>query len=140
MTSTHPPTEHIHTLPQEKDADGRPDEVVAQEAWDNYRARNDSVVVDHFQGLYKSTLVCPQCNYRSVKFDPFMYLSLPLPSTKTCNVEVTVIHMDGSALPTQYAVKLPKNGTIGTVIALFWLWWRVVVLHSVCVMYVWYVW
>ena len=34
------------------------------------------------QGLYKSTLVCPQCSYSSVKFDPFMYLSLPLPESK----------------------------------------------------------
>ena len=34
---------------QEKDADGRPDEEVAQEAWQNYRKRNDSTIVDHFQ-------------------------------------------------------------------------------------------
>lgn len=34
---------------QEKDADGRPDEVVADEAWQNYRKRNDSSIVDHFQ-------------------------------------------------------------------------------------------
>lgn len=88
--------------------------MVAQEAWQSYRARNDSVVVDHFQGLYKSTLVCPQCSYRSVKFDPFMYLSLPLPTAKTCVVEVTVIHMDGSARPMLFAVRVAKNGTIGT--------------------------
>lgn len=37
---------------EEKDADGRPDEEVAAEAWENYRARNDSVIVDTFQGLY----------------------------------------------------------------------------------------
>ena len=34
---------------QEKDADGRPDEEVATEAWQNYRQRNDSTIVDHFQ-------------------------------------------------------------------------------------------
>ena len=34
---------------EEKDADGRPDKVVAAEAWENYRKRNDSVIVDHFQ-------------------------------------------------------------------------------------------
>lgn len=37
--------------PQEKDDDGRPDAALAQEAWANYRARNDSVIVDNFQGL-----------------------------------------------------------------------------------------
>jgi hypothetical protein len=34
---------------EERDADGRPDGEVAKEAWDNYRKRNDSAIVDHFQ-------------------------------------------------------------------------------------------
>ena len=33
----------------EPDANGRPDKVVAQEAWGNHKQRNDSVIVDHFQ-------------------------------------------------------------------------------------------
>jgi ubiquitin C-terminal hydrolase len=36
---------------EERDAEGRPGWEVAAEAWANYRARNDSPVVDHFQGL-----------------------------------------------------------------------------------------
>lgn len=57
----------------------RPDEVVAAESWSNYRKRNDSIVVDTFHALLKSTLVCPECDLVSVTFDPFCYLSLPLP-------------------------------------------------------------
>jgi ubiquitin C-terminal hydrolase len=34
---------------EEKDSDSRPDAELAAEAWANYRARNDSLVVDHFQ-------------------------------------------------------------------------------------------
>lgn len=34
---------------------------LAQEAWQGYKKRNDSVIVDLFQGQYKSTLVCPEC-------------------------------------------------------------------------------
>jgi ubiquitin C-terminal hydrolase len=34
---------------EERDAGGRPDAEVAAEAWANYRLRNDSAVVDHFQ-------------------------------------------------------------------------------------------
>lgn len=41
----------IKPYKEEKDSDGRPDEEVAAEAWENYGARNDSVIVDHFQGL-----------------------------------------------------------------------------------------
>lgn len=36
-------------------------QVVAAEAWAQYKQRNDSVVVDLFQGQYKSKLVCPKC-------------------------------------------------------------------------------
>uniref|UniRef100_A0A8C9KFB1 Ubiquitin carboxyl-terminal hydrolase n=1 Tax=Panthera tigris altaica TaxID=74533 RepID=A0A8C9KFB1_PANTA len=63
-----------------KDANGRPDAVVAKEAWENHRLRNDSVIVDTFHGLFKSTLVCPECAKVSVTFDPFCYLTLPLPT------------------------------------------------------------
>eukprot|EP00500_Bicosoecida_sp_ms1_P004096 CAMPEP_0203807726 /NCGR_PEP_ID=MMETSP0115-20131106/1222_1 /ASSEMBLY_ACC=CAM_ASM_000227 /TAXON_ID=33651 /ORGANISM="Bicosoecid sp, Strain ms1" /LENGTH=494 /DNA_ID=CAMNT_0050716409 /DNA_START=311 /DNA_END=1793 /DNA_ORIENTATION=+ len=57
---------------------GRPDVVVAAEAWRAYLLRNKSIIVDLFQGQLKSTLVCDHCGTRSVKFDPFMYLSLPV--------------------------------------------------------------
>ena len=42
--------------------------------------RNQSVITDYFQAQLKSTLTCPRCKYVSVIFDPFMYLSLPIPA------------------------------------------------------------
>ncbi|CAI9776559.1 unnamed protein product [Fraxinus pennsylvanica] len=69
-----------------RDADGRPDEEVADEYWANHIARNDSIIVDVCQGQYKSTLVCPVCNKVSVTFDPFI------------------------ALPTACTVSVPKQG------------------------------
>lgn len=93
-----------------RDADGRPDEEVADEYWANHTARNDSIIVDVCQGQYKSTLVCPVCGKISVTFDPFMYLSLPLQSTSTRTMTVTVFSGDGSALPTACTVTVPKQG------------------------------
>ncbi|XP_041080719.1 ubiquitin carboxyl-terminal hydrolase 19-like isoform X2 [Polyodon spathula] len=61
------------------DSDGRPDEVVAEEAWQRHKMRNDSFIVDLFQGQYKSKLVCPICSKVSITFDPFLYLPVPLP-------------------------------------------------------------
>eukprot|EP00163_Fabomonas_tropica_P009185 TRINITY_DN18993_c0_g1_i1.p1 TRINITY_DN18993_c0_g1~~TRINITY_DN18993_c0_g1_i1.p1 ORF type:complete len:619 (+),score=165.25 TRINITY_DN18993_c0_g1_i1:63-1859(+) len=61
------------------DADDRPDHIQAEEAWQRYRMRDDSIIVDNFQGQYKSTLVCPECDKVSITFDPFMYLTLPFP-------------------------------------------------------------
>lgn len=34
---------------------------LAQKSWEGYMKRNDSVIVDLFQGQYQSTLVCPEC-------------------------------------------------------------------------------
>nr|CAB3494985.1 unnamed protein product [Digitaria exilis] len=93
-----------------KDADGRPDDEFAEECWNYHKARNDSIIVDKFQGQYKSTLVCPVCNKISVTFDPFMYLSLPLPSTITRMITVTVFSGTGDALPMPFTVTLQKNG------------------------------
>lgn len=93
-----------------RDADGRPDEEVADEYWANHIARNDSIIVDVCQGQYKSTLVCPVCNKVSVTFDPFMYLSLPLQSTTTRTMTVTVFTSDGSKRPSTLTVTVPKQG------------------------------
>jgi ubiquitin C-terminal hydrolase len=98
---------------EEKDSDGRPDEEVALEAWENYRARNDSVVVDTFQGLYKSTLKCPKCNHTSVKFDPFMYLSLPLPSPKRRTFQITIVDQFEPRDPLSISIRLSKLAHIG---------------------------
>ncbi|KAK7269040.1 hypothetical protein RIF29_21755 [Crotalaria pallida] len=93
-----------------KDSDGRPDEEVASECWKNHMARNDSLIVDVCQGQYKSTLVCPVCGKISITFDPFMYLSIPLPSTVTRTMTVTVFYGDGSGLPMPFTVNVLKQG------------------------------
>jgi ubiquitin C-terminal hydrolase len=87
-----------------------PDEQLAATAWDNYRKRNDSHIVDHFQGLYKSTLVCPGCAYSSVKFDPFMYLSLPLPESRVKQLTAILLHADGAAPPKEYGLEVSQSG------------------------------
>ena len=70
------------------DSGNRPDEDVAAEAWEAYKKRNDSVILDLFHGLLKSTVVCPCCPKISVTFDPFSCLSLPLPVKKERQIEV----------------------------------------------------
>ena len=36
--------------------------ALAKQSWEGYMKRNDSVIVDLFQGQYQSTLVCPECS------------------------------------------------------------------------------
>uniref|UniRef100_A0A8D3C427 Ubiquitin carboxyl-terminal hydrolase n=1 Tax=Scophthalmus maximus TaxID=52904 RepID=A0A8D3C427_SCOMX len=95
-----------------RDADGRPDQEVAEEAWRNHRRRNDSVIVDTFHGLFKSTLICPECHKVSVTFDPFCYLSVPLPVSKERVMEVFFVSLDPYAKPVQHRVVVPKAGKV----------------------------
>lgn len=38
---------------------------LGKECWEGYKKRNDSVIVDLFQGQLQSTLVCPECHKAS---------------------------------------------------------------------------
>ncbi|KAL0700339.1 hypothetical protein Bca4012_056461 [Brassica carinata] len=98
---------------ESNDSDGRPDDEVAEQMWKYHKARNDSVIVDVCQGQYKSTLVCPDCGNFSITFDPFMYLTLPLPTSLTRTMTVSVFYGDGNRFRTPYTVTVPKDGSLG---------------------------
>jgi ubiquitin carboxyl-terminal hydrolase 8 len=77
---------------EEKDCDGTNDHGDSITAWSNYLLRNRSIIVDMFQGQLRNTMTCRNkskqsadgsygCGHRNVKFDPIMYLSLPISST-----------------------------------------------------------
>lgn len=66
---------------EDRDCDGTRDEEDAKDAWKNYLRRNKSLVVDLFQGQFRNTLECQECGHRNIRFEPFMYLSLPLSET-----------------------------------------------------------
>ncbi|KAJ1598983.1 hypothetical protein NDA14_006720 [Ustilago hordei] len=85
----------------------------AKRQWDIYKARNDSVIVDLFQGQYRSTLVCPECNKISIKFDPFMYLTLPIPNKKMWRGQVYFVPQDPSKPMQSFQVQLPAGTTVG---------------------------
>ncbi|XP_075637983.1 ubiquitin carboxyl-terminal hydrolase 8-like isoform X1 [Castanea sativa] len=89
-----------------------PDEEAAEEYWKNHLARNDSIIVDSCQGQFRSTLICPLCKKVSVTFDPFMYLSLPLPSTVMRTMTLTVMSTDGITLPSTYTITVPDCGKL----------------------------
>lgn len=75
----------------------------AKKSWDMYVKRNDSIIVDKFHGLLKSTLVCPDCKKVSVTFDPFCYLSLPLPTKKERQLELVFVPI-GPAKPVKVRI------------------------------------
>jgi ubiquitin carboxyl-terminal hydrolase 4/11/15 len=93
-----------------KESDGRPDSIVADEAWGNHRLRNDSIIVDTFHGQFKSTVVCLECNYNSVTFDPFLFASLPIPSFESVSYNVTIVQKI-----TTFKIQVPIEKSTATV-------------------------
>ena len=49
----------------------------AGEVWRRHLHQNKSVIVDLFHSQFRSSRTCP-CGHIALKFDPFMYLSLPV--------------------------------------------------------------
>ena len=72
------------------DAGDRSDDDVAMEHWRNHLRRNQGLVVDLFQGQYKSTLVCSVCDYTARKFEPFWSVTLPIPERELRTMRVVV--------------------------------------------------
>lgn len=95
-----------------KEAGDRPMTEVAEESWQNHRKRNDSIVVDTLHGLFRSTVDCPECPRISVTFDPFCYLSLPLPAKRERAVECSFVPLDMKESIVQYKVTVNKNGSL----------------------------
>ncbi|XP_024028394.1 ubiquitin carboxyl-terminal hydrolase 8 isoform X2 [Morus notabilis] len=95
-----------------EDTAGCPDEEVARDYWKNHLAQNDSIIVDLFHGQYRSAVVCSICKRVSVAFDPFVYLSLPLPSTTMRTMTLTVLSTDGTSPPSTFTITVPKNGRL----------------------------
>jgi len=124
---------HDKVYSELKDSAGRPDVEVAQEAWENHILRNKSIVVDLFHGQLKSKVMCRVCGHESVRFDPFNYLSLPLPMESCVHLEVigkfplqylteeisflimhVVVKLDGS-VPVKYGMRLNMDSKYSAV-------------------------
>lgn len=93
---------------------------LANQCWELHKKRNDSVIVDLFTGMYQSTLVCPACSKKSVTFDPFNDLTLPLPVNKKWYHEFTIVDLSGSYLETpimKLEVELTKSSTYEDLVA-----------------------
>lgn len=85
----------------------------AHKQWEIYKLRNDSVIVDLFQGQYRSTLVCPDCGKVSIKFDPFMYLTLPIPNRKPYKRTVLYVPWDDKQMVTEVEMRFTAETSIG---------------------------
>eukprot|EP01091_Cochliopodium_minus_P018951 TRINITY_DN781_c0_g1_i1.p1 TRINITY_DN781_c0_g1~~TRINITY_DN781_c0_g1_i1.p1 ORF type:complete len:934 (-),score=338.84 TRINITY_DN781_c0_g1_i1:16-2817(-) len=94
------------------ESNGRDDEIVAKEFWEGHLKRNQSVIVDHFQAQLKSTVCCPNCDRVSITFDPYLYLSVPVPISQEKTVPVTFVFSDPNKVPRKLNVNVNKQDSI----------------------------
>lgn len=62
---------------------GESDEEASKRWWDYFKSREDSIIVDLFQGQFKSTIKCSKCNFSSTSYDSYNNLGLPIPVKRT---------------------------------------------------------
>ncbi|KAI8916120.1 hypothetical protein EDD86DRAFT_244068 [Gorgonomyces haynaldii] len=77
------------------------DKETSQVFWDAHIKRNDSIIVDLFQGQYKSLVTCLTCKKTSVKFDPFMNLTMELPIVKQ-EFKITLVDLSNQKFNFSY--------------------------------------
>ncbi|XP_063243702.1 uncharacterized protein LOC134542986 [Bacillus rossius redtenbacheri] len=87
------------------------DEIEADKHWEKHLSTNQSIIVDTFQGQFKSTVVCAVCKHVSVTYEPFMYLSVPLPHAMERQICVTFVPA-GAAELVRYLLTLDKQGKV----------------------------
>ncbi|KAJ4294107.1 hypothetical protein N0V90_007797 [Kalmusia sp. IMI 367209] len=75
-----------------------------------HHSRNDSVAMDLFNGFYKNTMVCPECNKVSITFDPYSLVTLQLPIEQTWQHTMKFIPFNGKIWEVE--VDIDKNATI----------------------------
>lgn len=101
LDALHEDLNRIHVKPYNDKPELKDDEIddplaivrLANICWDLHKLRNDSIIVDLFTGMYKSTLVCPDCSKTSITFDPFNDLTLPLPVQKKWYHTFTIVDL-----------------------------------------------
>ena len=66
----------------EEQQKGENDLQCAARFWEFHYSRNNSIIMDLFCGINKSTITCPVCRYKSITYIPFSSLSLLIPNQK----------------------------------------------------------
>ncbi|EMR08235.1 hypothetical protein PNEG_03403 [Pneumocystis murina B123] len=70
------------TPEEELKIENMPDKIASNIEWQKYVRLNNSIVVSLFQGQLQSRLKCLTCDFQSTTYNPFTYLSLPIPLTQ----------------------------------------------------------
>ncbi|TFK71676.1 cysteine proteinase [Pluteus cervinus] len=80
-----PPT--ISNPQEEEELERLPVQIGSEREWRAWKARNDSIIVDFFQGQFQSRLECKTCHKTSTTYNAFSVLQLPIPKSGKVSIE-----------------------------------------------------
>ncbi|XP_065178389.1 serine-rich adhesin for platelets-like isoform X2 [Sycon ciliatum] len=83
------------------------------EAASGSESNEDTIVSDTFQGEFRSQIVCSKCKKASIRKEPFLCLSVPLPGATETQLSIVWVPMKG--LKRRYLITLHKRSLIGDV-------------------------
>jgi ubiquitin C-terminal hydrolase len=95
-------------------ADKETDQEASDKAWELHLQREDSHVLEYFMGQVKSRVQCNQehCQRVSTTFDPFMFLSVPIPGSDDRTIRFTFVPLDPNVRPKKLSVKVSKIASV----------------------------
>ncbi|KEP52774.1 ubiquitin carboxyl-terminal hydrolase [Rhizoctonia solani 123E] len=70
------------TPEREAELERMPKQLAGAHEWARYKRRNDSIVVDYFQGQFCNQMQCLTCGQTSTTYNAFLNLSVPIPAAK----------------------------------------------------------
>ncbi|EAU90391.2 ubiquitin carboxyl-terminal hydrolase 4 [Coprinopsis cinerea okayama7 len=76
----------VVTPEQEAELERLPPMIASDREWRNWKARNDSIIVDFFQGQFRSRLQCLTCEKTSTTYNVFSILQVPIPNSRSSKV------------------------------------------------------
>ncbi|KAF9466165.1 hypothetical protein BDZ94DRAFT_1188229 [Collybia nuda] len=74
------------TPEQEAELERLPPQIASDQEWKAWRERNDSLIVDYFQGQFRNRLQCLTCDTTSTTYNVFSILQVPIPQGKNGKV------------------------------------------------------
>ena len=93
---------YIELLEKQQDED----ELTASKRWwDLHKKREDSIIIDLFNGQFKSETICQVCGKSSITYDPFLSLCVPLPKAKVHFIFKIFMEFECKYLEYQYTDK-----------------------------------
>lgn len=64
----------------------------AKKAWDKELKGQYSIISKLFIGQFRSTIQCQMCHKKSITYETFSSLSISLPDTNRCTLDVSLIN------------------------------------------------